>query len=651
MVLISIRENGYEGVKKALSLTQAAEIRLDYCGLEKSQISELFSGDKLLIATCRPSAQISEDETYELMLAAIEGISKSKVKENKYIDLDINSSAAIIGSLSHLLNETGGKLILSYHNFEETPHSGEMERIAKEMLQEADIAKLAVMANSTQDAAAVMNLYKRFPSGRLAAFCMGKAGKFTRRMCLELGAPFSYSSLNGESETAPGQYTFKELSIIADPSNFKYKFSINRILPELWAPASKSHAQRAIVAASLSKGTTTLKNYSNCNDTVAAINLFANLGVIITADTGKRDLRIESPGFEEIVSFLNSKKTGEIEFFTGESGLLTRLVTPLAAVLARKTGKNVVISGEGTILNREFTESEEVLHQLGCKVESVKGKLPLKIISSGNFSNTIKVPGREGSQLISGLLMSLPLLNDHFSIEVGKPSSTPYIDTTLSVLECFGITTQNLSYKGYSIFAGSRYSSPGEVQMEGDWSSASALLVAGAIKGGTIIKNLKIGSGQADEKITAVLEWAGAAIKYDENNCSVKVMPCNNLRAFEFDATQSPDLFPSLAALAVNCEGTSRIKGVGRLYNKESNRAEAIFSEYTKLGASIEISGDTMTITGTSLKGGRCFSYNDHRIAMSLAVASINSTGEIYIDEIDCTAKSFPAFIDCFSKN
>jgi 3-phosphoshikimate 1-carboxyvinyltransferase len=654
MVLTSIRERGFAAVMEALELTEAAEIRLDFCDLTKEETINIFSGDKWLIATCRPSELISDNEVVSKLKSALTGAARSTYPDRKFIDLDIDSPEFVKERISRIVKDSGAKLILSHHDFERTPSVEILEEIIVQMLNHADIAKIAVMANSTQDGAAIMDLYRKFPPERLLAFCMGDKGRFTRRLCLELGAPFSYASLNDKSETAPGQFTYSELKKILCPENFPFLFGNGQIKPELWAPASKSHAQRVILAASLAKGKTTIYNYSACNDTEAACILFGLLGVKTIHDSTARTLKIESPGAESLKKFISDTHGDTLEIFTGESGLLTRLVIPVFALLCAGTGKKVKITGHGTIMNREFAESEEVLNQLGFNVRSLNNKLPLTIEWNGSQSSgEIKISGREGSQLISGLLMALPLSDNHFTLSVAKPSSTPYIDTTLSVLHNFGLKSTNDGYRKYETEPGI-YLPQQRIEAEGDWSSASALLIAGAIGNGTKIYNLKRGSGQADEKIAEILLSAGANLTAGSNYEGfrkefIEVKPSATLlKSFECDATDSPDLFPSLVALAINCKGTSRIKGVERLFNKESNRAEALYAEYSKMGADIRFEGDTMIVTGGTIYGGRCFSYNDHRIAMSLRVAAIVAEGELYTDNAGCIAKSFPDFLSCF---
>lgn len=655
MVLISIKELGLERVSRALTLTEAAEVRLDFCELSPQEIRQIFESDKTLIATCRPSALISPEKCEELLGYALEGIGNSSVKENKYVDLDIETDEKTVLRILKALEKAGAKLIRSYHNFDKTPQPQELELTVNKLFRTGHIAKLVTMANSTEDAIKVMNLYKKFDSSKLLAFCMGDYGRFTRRLSTELGSPWSYTALDSNSATAPGQFTFGELGQISESSYFSNKIEYKNIKSKVYAPASKSHLQRVIAASCLAGGVTTIDNFTLCNDSRAAINLFESLGVefeVTNSGSGKDStLVVRSSGVEGLREFIEKSENEVISLHTGESGLLTRLMIPVAAALIYGYSKGVVISGKGTILNREFAESREVLTQLGFDVKLNNNKLPIEIKHNPvlKLNREITISGREGSQLISGLLMALPLLNENFELSVDNPSSTPYIDTTINTLDSFGVLTHNESYKYYKTQGKNTYTSPGRITIEGDWSGASVLLATAAFTEGTELFNLKKNSGQADEKIFEILLSCGADISFDSANSSVSVKKSAlNLKAFEFDATDSPDLFPALAALALNCDGTSRIKGVGRLFNKESNRAEAIFAEFTKLGAQIDIQGDTMIITSSKLKPGLCFSYHDHRIAMALIGASLKINGPIYIDDTKCIDKSFPGFTDCF---
>jgi 3-phosphoshikimate 1-carboxyvinyltransferase len=334
--------------------------------------------------------------------------------------------------------------------------------------------------------------------------------------------------------------------------------------------------------------------------------------------------------------------------------------------------QSVTIKGEGGLNKRELFPTDKPLQELGLIIETNSGKLPAVI--SGSLSPALlELSGKGGSQLLSGMLMALPLCDKSSRIILSEPTSIPYIDLTIKSIKDFGITIDNSDYREFKIPGRQRYKAKNFIPIEGDWSGASMLMVAGAITNGVTITNLPVNSKQADEKIVDILKACGVEINITEHPkylvmcgdvpCAFKedskkeiilgssievIKPKHPLLPFEFDATNSPDLFPTLAVLALNCEGTSKIKGIQRLSNKESNRAESIFTEFTKLGAKIDIDGDWMVIEGGPLHGGYCSSHNDHRIAMSIITAALNIKESVFLDDLACISKSFPDFLKNF---
>jgi 3-phosphoshikimate 1-carboxyvinyltransferase len=223
--------------------------------------------------------------------------------------------------------------------------------------------------------------------------------------------------------------------------------------------------------------------------------------------------------------------------------------------------------------------------------------------------------------------------------------STPYIDMTIDTAERFGVEIMHNKgdYSEFFIEGGQKYKAT-DIAIEGDWSGASTMLVAGAIAGEVTIKNISTLSRQADTAICRALERAGAGIIIEHDAITISK---RELRAFEFDATNSPDLFPALAALAAAAEGESRIIGTSRLRHKESDRAETLRQEYEKLGIEIDISEDNvMKIRGGEIQPAEVFSHNDHRIAMSLAASALRCKGEVNITAAECVEKSYPEFFD-----
>ena len=283
----------------------------------------------------------------------------------------------------------------------------------------------------------------------------------------------------------------------------------------------------------------------------------------------------------------------------------------------------------------------EALSQLGVRVDTGGGLLPMQL--SGRLqAGRALVDGSTGSQLLTGLLMALPLAEGESCLDVANLTSNPYIGLTIGLLADFGITTINDGFRTFTI-PGNQVYRAREYNVEGDWSGAAFLLVAGASGEGVNVLNLDNGSLQADRAVMRALDEAGAAIEAAAGRIKVSGA---QLRTFTFDATDSPDLFPPLAALAARCDGASTIRGVGRLRHKESDRAEAIADVLGAMGISVRFSGDAMVITGGQAKGAVVSSHNDHRIAMMAAVMAASAAGPVTITGAEAVAKSYPGFYD-----
>ena len=390
------------------------------------------------------------------------------------------------------------------------------------------------------------------------------------------------------------------------------------------APSSKSFLQRAIIAATLSSGHSILTGYSHCSDSAAIIEIARTLGAIIEQNGDK--LMIDG-GFVVPLSELNCN----------ESGLALRIISPIAALLHGETS----INGKGTLLRRPIEPIVDALTRLGVEVSAYERGLPLKIsgfLKGGN----IEIDGSKGSQLLSGLLMALPLADNNSNITVRQLKSKPYIDMTIEMLKLFGIEISNDNYEHFRILGNQKYRSANYC-IEGDWSGASFLLVAGACLGEIEVKGLNIKSKQADARIMQVLSAAGANIELSDNSVVVKR---NRLDAFEFNAEDCPDLFPPLVALASQCSAPSAIYGVSRLFSKESNRALTLKQEFEKIGTEIITDGNKMVVKPSKIRFNSTNSHNDHRIAMALSIAALCSEKGVEIDDFDCINKSYPNFLN-----
>ena len=397
---------------------------------------------------------------------------------------------------------------------------------------------------------------------------------------------------------------------------------------EIKAPPSKSMTQRAIAAAILADGQSLLLNPSYCDDSLAAMSIAVSLGARVEPQADK--MKITGSGE------LKEKKLN-----CGESGLAIRLFSPIAALF----DEEITMTGAGSLKKRPMNMIGDALNQLGVKCSGTDGFLPLTIrgpIKGGHC----EIDGSVSSQLLSGLLMALPLADDNSVIKVNDLKSKPYIDMTLGVLRAFGIMVTNENYELFRVPGKQKYL-PVTYEIESDWSGGSFLLVAGAINGDIKVSGLRTDSFQSDMGILKALERAGANMKISEGNVEVSK---SDLKAFEFDATESPDLFPPLVALASYCKGVTELKGASRLVHKESDRASALSEEFGKMNIKVELRDDYLIVTGGKVKGARVNSHDDHRIAMAAAVAALGASDTVFIKDSHCIVKSYPGFFDDLRK-
>jgi 3-phosphoshikimate 1-carboxyvinyltransferase len=393
---------------------------------------------------------------------------------------------------------------------------------------------------------------------------------------------------------------------------------------EVVAPPSKSMTQRAIAAGLLAESETTILNPSGCEDSKAALGIAASLGAEI--QTGLKKLKMKGGG-----------KLKEKKLYCGESGLAIRMFSPIASLYPY----TITMTGSGSLRKRPMSMIEDALRQLGVTCKTEEGSLPLTI-KGPLRGGRCKVDGSISSQLLTGLLMALPLVPQDSEIYVKDLKSRPYIDMTLQVLDKFGIEIQNTNYSVFNITGNQKYEG-GTFEIESDWSGGAFLLVAAAINGELTVKGLRPDSRQSDKAILGALDAAGVRMSIKEN--SIKILK-SDLKAFRFDATESPDLFPPLVTLAAYCNGISVIKGVSRLAHKESDRANVLREEFGKLNILIELQGDTMLVTGGDVKGALIDPRNDHRIAMAAAAAALRASDRIMIKDSYCVAKSYPEFFN-----
>ena len=692
---------------------QMAEIRLDRCPLSIDEIEYLFSSsDTPLVATCRvvDDGNGTWEEAEEKLTAAVEAGAA-------FLDLEIEAPKEIGKRLRRACTEYGTTMIRSSHFFTGTPSDEVLRSIVEKCRRfGGEIVKIAAMAKSEEDVARVLGLYSDAEPDdqrlyELIAFSMGEIGKASRLECLKLGSPFTYAALNENEAAAPGQWSYSEMltAVYGDRKPLHCDSPLNM-------PASKSFAQRAIIAAAMADGESRLGGYSPCGDNEAAIAVAKALGakVRIESEDGSLQvgaLRQNSPAIEAtshsgstlIIEGIGSSVNIPEKINVGESGLLTRLMIPLVSALGN--GNQIEIDGIGTLPTRPLRGAAEIMAGFGTVLRPLKPApevhVPL-IVQGPLLPGKTSISGKGGSQLISGLLMALPLLPEDSTLHIHDPKSIPYMFITADVLRRFGIKVGSEMEGGedfletqdwslctgitFKIKGGQRYS-PAAFDIEGDWSAAANFLVAGSLFGDVRLVGLDTTSLQADISIMDILMEAGASLSQiedgpqgeesangkDSNDNEAADAPEANatqghrglitaqkapLRAFDTDLNNCPDLFPIVAILAAFCHGRSNIQGFKRLASKESDRGTAILNMLTQMGVEASASGDTLSIVGESvesrllnghlLKGGEYTSSHDHRMAMALTVASWCADSPILIDDTTCVAKSFPAFLDTY---
>lgn len=684
---------------------QMAEIRLDRCPLDIEEIESLFSSsDTPLVATCRvvDDGNGTWEEAEEKLTAAVEAGAA-------FLDLEIEAPKEVGKRLRRACTEYGTTMIRSSHFFAGTP-SDDVLRNTVEKCRKfgGEIVKIAAMAKSGEDVARVLGLYSQEQTtqrqAELIAFSMGETGRASRLECLRLGSPFTYAALNDNEAAAPGQWTYSEMiaAVYGERRPLHCDTALNM-------PASKSFAQRAIIAAALADGESRLEGYSPCGDNEAAIEVAKALGAEVRVEAaGVRSDLSDSSTDTATGTTLTIKGAGfsvnmPDKLNVGESGLLTRLMIPIVAALGK--GQPIEIDGIGTLPARPLKGASEIMAGFGTVLRPLNPAPEVHVpltVQGPLLSGKTSVSGKGGSQLISGLLMALPLLPGDSTLHIHDPKSIPYMFITADVLRRFGIRigsemeggedfleTQDWSLCTgitFKIKGGQKYS-PAAFDIEGDWSAAANFLVAGALFGDVRLTGLDTTSLQADISIMDILMEAGASLSQiedepqDEESANVKDSNDNEaadaqeanapqghrglitaqkapLRAFDTDLNNCPDLFPIVAILAAFCHGRSNIQGFKRLASKESDRGAAILNMLTQMGVEASAAGDILSITGESvesrllnghlLKGGEYTSSHDHRMAMALTVASWCADSPIQIDDTTCIAKSFPAFLDAY---
>jgi 3-phosphoshikimate 1-carboxyvinyltransferase len=408
--------------------------------------------------------------------------------------------------------------------------------------------------------------------------------------------------------------------------------SPQKLKGSLAIPPSKSICHRALICAGLSEGVSNIENITASMDVEATLNAMKKLGAEVS--TKGNSVKIKGAKRIDIMDpYINCL----------ESGSTLRFLIPIAATC----GKSVTFEGGEGLAVRPLEPYYDIFDEKGIKYNNLHGKLPLTIdgqLKPGEY----RIKGSISSQFISGLLLAAPLLDGDSKITITtKLESRPYVDLTIDMMKRYSVEVENHGYEKFFIKGNQKYRAS-DYTVESDFSQAAFFLAAGILGEEISCEGLNMNSLQGDKIIIDIIREMGGTIILKED----KVIACpSKTKGMIIDVRECPDLVPILAVLGALSEGTTEIISAGRLRLKESDRLSAISSVLNKLGADVEEKEDSLIIRGKdTLKGGTVDSFNDHRIAMAAAVASIKCSETVIIKDSDCVKKSYPEFWNHFKK-
>ena len=402
------------------------------------------------------------------------------------------------------------------------------------------------------------------------------------------------------------------------------------------APSSKSMGHREIICAGLAAGTSIIDNISMSKDIEATMRCLKAINVAVdeipSMIEGRKALQISGTGHPMAAA-------DSVD--CGESGSTLRFFLPLGANL----NCPLTFTGHGKLVSRPLQAYYDIFDEKFIQYFNDNGCLPVTV--NGHLTpGTYKLPGDVSSQFVSGLLFALPLLNGDSIIEITSPlESSAYVDMTINCLAKFGVQIENEGglHRRYLVKGKQHYQAQ-DSQVEGDWSQAAFWTVGGSLGDGITCQGVNVNSLQGDQAVVDIMERMGAVIKQDANSVTVNG---GATKATVIDAANCPDIIPVLTVLAAVSEGTTKIINAGRLRIKECDRLAAMSSELNKMGANITEEPEGLTIVGKpqGLVGGvQVDAWNDHRIAMSLAIAAQKCAAPIILTGAESVAKSYPTF-------
>lgn len=408
------------------------------------------------------------------------------------------------------------------------------------------------------------------------------------------------------------------------------------VFGQVTLPGSKSITNRILLLSAIAKGETTIKHPLQSDDTHHMIEALKILQV---------DLTQKENGDILIQGARGQFKNKSAEIFLGNAGTAFR---PLTAALAFSQG-DYMLSGVPRMHERPIKDLVDALLQLNADITYLneEGYPPLKISPSEIIINgSVKIRGDISSQFLTALLMAIPLTKKEVSIEiVGDLISKPYIDITLNLMNRFGVQVKKIDWQYFVIPGSGGYVSPGEIFVEGDASSASYFLAAGALAGDIEVKGIGKNSIQGDIKFTEALTLMGAEIQILEG--SIKASKASTLQAINLDCNHIPDAAMTLAVLALFANGTTKLHNIGSWRVKETDRIKAMATELKKLGAEVVEGEDFIEITPPlHIKENiEIDTYDDHRMAMCFSLVSLKNI-PIIINDPACVNKTFPTYFE-----
>ena len=413
---------------------------------------------------------------------------------------------------------------------------------------------------------------------------------------------------------------------------------IAKVSGEVNVPGSKSLSNRALLLAALAEGETELTNLLDSEDIEHMLNALTKLGINYRLSEDKTQCVVQGNGGAFNVA-------EPLELFLGNAGTAMR---PLCAALAA-SNVDTVLTGEPRMEERPIGDLVDALREADAEVTYLKneGYPPLQIKGKTLNGGEMSVDGSVSSQFLTALLMAAPLFSGDVTIRIkGELVSKPYIDITLDTMAKFGVTVENDSYQTFTVSADAKYVAPGKFMVEGDASSASYFLAAGAIKGGTVrVTGIGQNSIQGDIRFADVLEAMGATVVWHDEYVEITGAP---LKGVNMDMNHIPDAAMTIATTALFAEGPTTMTNIYNWRVKETDRLAAMATELQKLGAKVEEGHDYIKVWPTdSLKHAEIDTYNDHRIAMCFSLVALSDT-PVTINDPGCTRKTFPDYFTRF---